>query len=139
MQDKTCPNCGSLQSSNSLFCSQCSNPLEENISVFSKHKTTIIITALATMCACLIAVMIGFSGRQAAVDSPNPTTTVSSNQSENQTSPDTVDLKIKGNRNSKIYHLPGCPNYNDISDKNIVWFKTHEEAKSAGYRMARNC
>ncbi len=50
-----------------------------------------------------------------------------------------VDLKIKGNRNSKIYHLRGCPNYDDIADRNIVWFKTNEEAEENGYRMARNC
>lgn len=49
------------------------------------------------------------------------------------------DLKIKGNRKSMIYHLPGCPNYYQISDYNIVWFRTHEEAKAAGYRMTRNC
>ena len=51
----------------------------------------------------------------------------------------TKDLKIKGNKNSKIYHLPHCPNYDDIAPKNVVWFKTHEEAQAAGYRMARNC
>jgi hypothetical protein len=50
-----------------------------------------------------------------------------------------VDLKIKGNRKSRIYHLPGCPNYDDISPRNIIWFTTHEEAKGAGFRMARNC
>lgn len=49
------------------------------------------------------------------------------------------DLKIKGNRNSMIYHLPGCPNYNDIAENHIAWFKTHEEAQQAGFRIARNC
>lgn len=49
------------------------------------------------------------------------------------------DLKIKGNKNSRIYHLPSCPNYNDISERNIIWFKTHEEAKAKGFRMAQNC
>jgi len=47
--------------------------------------------------------------------------------------------KIRGNKKSRIYHLPNCPNYNDIAEQNIVDFKTHEEAKAAGYRMARNC
>ena len=50
-----------------------------------------------------------------------------------------IDLKIKGNRKSKIYHLRGCPNYADLKETNIVWFKTTEEAENAGYRMARNC
>jgi methylphosphotriester-DNA--protein-cysteine methyltransferase len=49
------------------------------------------------------------------------------------------DLKIKGNKNSRIYHLPGCASYNAISPKNIVWFKTEAEATAAGYRKARNC
>ena len=51
----------------------------------------------------------------------------------------TTDLKIKGNKNSKIYHLPECQNYDDIAERNIVWFRTHEEAKAKGYRMAKNC
>jgi deoxyribonuclease-1 len=50
-----------------------------------------------------------------------------------------IDQKIKGNRKSKIYHLPGCPNYNQISDENVVWFKTEDEARAAGYRKAMNC
>jgi len=53
--------------------------------------------------------------------------------------PENVDLKIKGNKNSKIYHLKDCPNYDDISDGNIIWFKTKEEAKAPGYRQAKNC
>lgn len=50
-----------------------------------------------------------------------------------------TDLKIKGNKNSMIYHLPGCASYGRIAAHNIVWFKTGEEAEAAGYRMARNC
>lgn len=49
------------------------------------------------------------------------------------------NLSIKGNRNTKIYHLPGCASYSRISAQNVVWFKTHEQAKAAGYRRARNC
>jgi endonuclease YncB( thermonuclease family) len=46
---------------------------------------------------------------------------------------------IIGNRNSKIYHLPNCPDYNKVSDRNRVPFKTESEAAAAGYRKARNC
>lgn len=56
-----------------------------------------------------------------------------------QTQTTETDLKIKGNKNSKIYHLPGCPNYDDIAERNIIWFKTREEAESKGFRMAKNC
>jgi methylphosphotriester-DNA--protein-cysteine methyltransferase len=43
------------------------------------------------------------------------------------------------NKRSGIYHLPSCPDYNKVSEKNRQYFKTKEEAEKAGYRMARNC
>ncbi len=46
---------------------------------------------------------------------------------------------VIGNRISRIYHLPGCPNYNQVADRNRVPFKTEAEAQAAGYRKARNC
>ncbi|MBC7933521.1 MAG: thermonuclease family protein [Rubrivivax sp.] len=46
---------------------------------------------------------------------------------------------ILGNRNSSIYHWPGCPNYNDIAVRNRVAFSSREEAEKAGYRAAKNC
>lgn len=46
---------------------------------------------------------------------------------------------IKGNANSKIFHLPGCPSYNAVSEKNSVYFKSEADAVSAGYRKAFNC
>ncbi len=56
-----------------------------------------------------------------------------------QTAAPETDLKIKGNKKSRIYHLPGCPNYDDISERNIIWFKTHEDAKAHRFRMSQNC
>jgi hypothetical protein len=50
-----------------------------------------------------------------------------------------ITAPILGSRRSRIYHWPGCPNYNDISPKNRVPFQTREEAERAGYRAARNC
>jgi deoxyribonuclease I len=50
------------------------------------------------------------------------------------------DGKIRGNKNSKIYHLSqGCPSYNRVSQRNVVEFSTEAEAKEAGYRKAGNC
>lgn len=46
---------------------------------------------------------------------------------------------IIGNKNSMIYHWPGCPNYNDVAPWNRVYFKSREDAERAGYRAARNC
>lgn len=46
---------------------------------------------------------------------------------------------VKGNSNSKIYHLANCPNYKDVSERNSVYFKSEREASGSGYRKARNC
>ena len=47
---------------------------------------------------------------------------------------------VRGNTNSKIFHLPGCPNYADMRDsRNLEVFETPAAAKSAGYRRAYNC
>ena len=51
----------------------------------------------------------------------------------------TIDNKIKGDELSRIYHLQECPSYNDIAERNIRWFKTVEEAETAGYGIAKNC
>ncbi|HKS26543.1 MAG TPA: thermonuclease family protein [Pyrinomonadaceae bacterium] len=46
---------------------------------------------------------------------------------------------IVGNRNSRKYHLPGCPGYNQTAEKNRVYFRTAQEAEAAGYTKAGNC
>ncbi len=48
--------------------------------------------------------------------------------------------EVRGNRNSKVYHLPqGCPGYNQISQQNVVVFASAAEAEAAGFRRAGNC
>ncbi|MDO4764940.1 MAG: stalk domain-containing protein [Eubacteriales bacterium] len=44
--------------------------------------------------------------------------------------------KIKGNKKSKIYHLPNGQYYNRVSEKNAVYFDSVEDAVKAGYRPA---
>lgn len=47
---------------------------------------------------------------------------------------------VRGNRNSKVYHLPqGCPSYNQVSPQNVVEFASAAEAEAAGFRRAGNC
>lgn len=46
---------------------------------------------------------------------------------------------VIGNRNSGIYHVPGCRSYNDVAERNRVYFNTEAEARAAGYRKALNC
>ena len=43
--------------------------------------------------------------------------------------------QIVGNKNTKVYHLPGDKG-NMPSAKNIVYFKTEAEARAAGYHAA---
>lgn len=47
--------------------------------------------------------------------------------------------RIIGNRNSNIYHRPDCPDYNSVSERNRVYFKTEQAAQAAGFRRAINC
>jgi endonuclease YncB( thermonuclease family)/methylphosphotriester-DNA--protein-cysteine methyltransferase len=82
-----------------------------------------------------------------AASSAIKTATVASPASLNTTSSSTAvttakvsfDGKIIGNRNSKVYHLPGCSSYNQVSEKNRVRFDTAAEAEKAGYKLAGNC
>lgn len=47
---------------------------------------------------------------------------------------------IRGNKRSKIYHLPeGCPSYDMMAPHNVVEFDSVESAIRAGYRKAGNC
>jgi endonuclease YncB( thermonuclease family) len=52
---------------------------------------------------------------------------------------DTYEGPVRGNYRSKIYHWPGCPNYDDIAEHNRVEFPNAIEAEKAGYRGAYNC
>lgn len=47
--------------------------------------------------------------------------------------------KIVGNKNSHIYHLPTCSDYDKVSEKNRVFFDNEADAEKAGYRKAKNC
>lgn len=46
---------------------------------------------------------------------------------------------IIGNKNSMIYHTPGCSTYTKVSEKNRIIFKTAQEAEKAGYRISGAC
>ena len=47
--------------------------------------------------------------------------------------------KVLGSVNSDKYHLPDCPGAKQISEKNIIWFDSIQEAEKAGYKPAANC
>lgn len=44
---------------------------------------------------------------------------------------------IKGNKNSKVYHLPEWDSYETVKEKNAVYFETEKEARDAGFRPAK--
>lgn len=46
---------------------------------------------------------------------------------------------VIGNKNSGIYHVPGCASYSRVREYNREYFCSEEEAEKAGYRKARNC
>jgi micrococcal nuclease len=46
---------------------------------------------------------------------------------------------IIGDRRGKVYHWPGCPEYNKVPRRNRVEFQDREAAEQAGYRPAENC
>ena len=58
---------------------------------------------------------------------------------EKRVSTEAPDGSIHANRQSKVYHLPSCPGYDRVSEKNAVLFSTEAEARKAGYRKAKNC
>jgi phosphatidylserine/phosphatidylglycerophosphate/cardiolipin synthase-like enzyme len=47
--------------------------------------------------------------------------------------------EIRGNRNSKVYRLPNCKRYREMTSASVVPFGTEEDAKQAGYRRAKDC
>ena len=60
------------------------------------------------------------------------------NNSSTSTASNTTGVII-GNKNSHIYHLPNCPDYDKVSQKNRVEFQSAKDAEAAGYRLAGNC
>ena len=51
-----------------------------------------------------------------------------------------TELNIRGNSNSKIYHLSvGCASYEKVSPRNRVEFDSEQSAINSGYRKAGNC
>lgn len=46
---------------------------------------------------------------------------------------------VLGDKKDKIYYPSGCAPSTEISEDNLVVFKTAEEAEKAGYKPAKNC
>ncbi len=96
---------------------------------------TVAVTAISTVAVAVGGGAVYYGVKPIPKENPPPTVNTALPAPE----PTVVDLKIKGNRKSKIYHMRGCPNYADLKESTVVWFRTRDEAEAAGYRMARNC
>ena len=46
---------------------------------------------------------------------------------------------VHGNRNSKVYRVPGCKGYTGMRPASVVPLATEVEAQQAGYRKAKDC
>ena len=46
---------------------------------------------------------------------------------------------VHGNRNSKVYRVPGCKGYAEMRPASVAPFATEGEAQQAGYRKAKDC
>lgn len=46
---------------------------------------------------------------------------------------------IRANKDSRVFHVPTCPQYDSIGPDNIRTHATVEEARAAGYRPSMNC
>lgn len=46
---------------------------------------------------------------------------------------------VRGNKASRIFHVPTCPEYDSINVNNIRTFSSVAEAEEANYRPSRNC
>jgi len=57
--------------------------------------------------------------------------------SESQTQP--IKPLVRGNKNSKLYHLSHCRGYQQIAISNQVAFGSEQDAIASGYRRAGNC
>jgi phosphatidylserine/phosphatidylglycerophosphate/cardiolipin synthase-like enzyme len=46
---------------------------------------------------------------------------------------------VHGDRNSKVYRVPGCKGYATMNPASVMAFATEAEAQQAGYRKAKDC
>ena len=79
----------------------------------------------------------GFKPSLAGLVSNIPQTHPAANKSTTQTQE--LLGPIRGNRNSKVFHLPACPSYDRIAPQNRVEFESEQAAIDAGFRKAGNC
>jgi endonuclease YncB( thermonuclease family) len=70
---------------------------------------------------------------------PDPTPPWEWRRSGKATLPPELAGKVIGNMRSRIYHKPGCPNGAAVSPRNMVLFRSEQDAEREGFRCGRDC
>ena len=70
---------------------------------------------------------------------PNPTPPWVWRRSKKPVLPAELAAKVIGNKRSRIYHKPGCPNGAAISPRNRVLFDSEADAEREDFRPGRDC
>ena len=50
-----------------------------------------------------------------------------------------ITERARQQRNARVFHVPGCPQYNAVSTANVREFPTVADAVAADYTPAANC
>ena len=51
----------------------------------------------------------------------------------------TKEKRYVASKNGKLYYSVGCSGAKRISENNMIWFSTSEEAKKSGYEFSSSC
>jgi micrococcal nuclease len=70
---------------------------------------------------------------------PDPTPPWTWRRSGKATLPSELAGKVIGNRRSRIFHKPGCPNGAAVLPENRVIFRLEADAEREGFRPGRDC
>ena len=70
---------------------------------------------------------------------PNPVPPWEWRKTKGEALPGELAGKFIGNRRSRVYHKPGCPNAASISPGNRMPFNSAGAAEAAGFRPGKDC
>jgi hypothetical protein len=79
------------------------------------------------------------AGTNTSSNTNQPAASNTANMNHAATNTSAANKPIVGNKESMLYHKPGCPSYDKVAPKNRVEFPTVEAAEKAGYKKAGDC
>ena len=78
-------------------------------------------------------------GRFSALEAAKPVVSVGEAPMEAQPKGMAVGGLVVASRSGSVYHYPWCGGASQISAANMVWFKSEDAAKAAGYSPSKSC